>query len=313
MFQSLWAKWDLFWFKPRSTTAISLYRIVFGVLLLIYAIVYLPSELPVFWGESRAISRNTVSTWWQYPLLDLLLFWPKGEGGMNAWYAVFIVASLSLAVGFLTRASAFVVWIWLLSMHHDTFIYANGSDVLMRLSAFYLIFSYAGSKYSIDARLFAQSNSGLQTASTVAKPPWAQRLFQLQLSAIYFQCFWTKLFGTVWLDGSAVYYILKMDHYKHVDLSIISSQMWLCQMLSWFTLATELSLFTLIWFKRTRKFALLLGVAFHIGIDIAMNLPMFEYFFVAIYLLFLDDDDWNRITNFFARISKRKLIEPKAA
>lgn len=313
MLPTLWKKWDRFWFRPQSTAAISLYRIAFGILLLIYALAYLPVELPIFWGPRRAISQNTVSLWWHYPMVDLLLFWPRTEAWMTVWHAVFIAASVALTVGFLTRASAFFVWLWLLSMHHDTFMYANGGDVLMRLSAFYLIFSYAGAKYSVDARLFAKTQRDLQTGSADEKPPWAQRLLQLQLSAIYFQCFWTKLFGKVWLDGSAVYYILKMDHYKHAELGFISSNFWICQMLSYFTLATEFSLFTFIWFKKTRKFALLLGLIFHLGIDISMNLPMFEYFFVAIYLLFLDDEDFQQIAGFFSGFRKRSPIESKAA
>lgn len=303
MLRSIWMKWDQFWFKPESTVPISCYRIVFGLLLLTYGFAYLYPELFTFYGENRAITQQLASLWWKNPGIDLLLFWPKEDTWLTVWYALFMIASFSLAVGFCTRACAFLVWLMLVSMHHDTFVYTNGGDVLMRLSAFYLIFSYAGSLYSIDSILFKTRND---LELLLCKPPWAQRLLQLQLTAIYFQCFWTKLSGKVWLDGSAVYYILKTDHYSHLGLAQLSSNFLLCQLLCWFTLATEFSLFTLIWFKRTRYFALALGVLFHFGIDLCMNLPMFEYYFIALFLLFLDDAEVRRIFAFTATLLKRK-------
>lgn len=296
MLKTMWNLWDQFWFRPQSVTAICLYRICFGLLLIAYSIIYLPSEIPIFWGAHRAISLSTVACWWTHPLADVLLFWPREDGWMIIWYMIFLVFCVTLTVGFMTRLSAFIVWLWLLSIHHDTFIYANGSDVLMRLSAFYLIFSFAGDKYSVDEKL---SKTEKNVASSL-KPPWAQRLLQLQLSAIYFQCFWSKLQGKVWLDGSAVYYILNMDHYKHFEVAFISSQFWICQILSWSTLVIEFSLFSLIWFRKTRKVVLIAGVIFHVSIDITMNLPMFEYLFLAMYILFLDEDDFRRLFHFLS-------------
>ncbi len=301
--QKIWMHWDEFWFKPQSTLPISCYRIVFGLLLLAYGAAYLYPELFTFFGDYRAVTQPSAALWWRNPGIDLLLFWPKGDFWLTSWCALFIIASFSLTLGFCTRASAFVVWIMLVSMHHDTFVYTNGGDVLMRLSAFYLIFSYAGSLYSIDSIVFKTMTDFEQV---LCRPPWAQRLLQLQLTAIYFQCFWTKLLGNVWLDGSAVYYILKTDHYSHLGLTQVSSNFLLCQLLSWFTLATEFSLFTLIWFERTRLLALALGVLFHFGIDLCMNLPMFEYYFIALFLLFLDDADIRRILASTASIFKRK-------
>ncbi len=57
------------------------------------------------------------------------------------------------------------------------------------------------------------------------------------------------------------------------------------------TLAIELSLFTLIWWKKTRYPVLLVGTIFHLCIDATMNIPVFEYIMIASYINFLKPVD----------------------
>jgi hypothetical protein len=59
----------------------------------------------------------------------------------------------------------------------------------------------------------------------------------------------------------------------------------------WFTLALEFSLGVLIWFRRFRYPLLLLGLLFHLGIEYALNLPMFSWDVITGYILFVDPRD----------------------
>ncbi len=68
------------------------------------------------------------------------------------------------------------------------------------------------------------------------------------------------------------------------------------------TLAIELALFTLIWWKKTRYPVLLLGTIFHMCIDITMNIPVFEYIMIASYINFLKPVD------VFTCVSKLKFV-----
>jgi hypothetical protein len=73
----------------------------------------------------------------------------------------------------------------------------------------------------------------------------------------------------------------------------------------WFTLALEFSLGVLIWFRRFRYPLLLLGLMFHLGIEYALNLPMFSWDVITGYILFVDPadlDSWWR--------SVRRQLEP---
>jgi hypothetical protein len=64
---------------------------------------------------------------------------------------------------------------------------------------------------------------------------------------------------------------------------------------SWFTLLLEFSLGVLIWFRRLRYPLLLIGVLFHLCLEYALNLPMFEWDVLSAYVLFVDPADMERV------------------
>src|SRR5438046_2641503 len=54
-------------------------------------------------------------------------------------FNILIVASLTLTLGFFSRLSALVVFVLLCSFDHRNLFVLNGGDVLMRITAFYLM------------------------------------------------------------------------------------------------------------------------------------------------------------------------------
>ena len=52
----------------------------------------------------------------------------------------------------------------------------------------------------------------------------------------------------------------------------------------------EVALPVLLWPRRTRRLAIAVGVAFHLGIAFVMDIRVFSYAMIATYLLFLDPD-----------------------
>ncbi|HEY9788041.1 MAG TPA: HTTM domain-containing protein, partial [Candidatus Obscuribacterales bacterium] len=84
------------------------------------------------------------------------------------------------------------------------------------------------------------------------------------------------------------YYTARLEEYAHFPVPILFDHLSTCQLLTWGTLLIEFSLCTLIWSRRFRKYVLLIGVIFHLGIDWSMNIPLFEYIMIAYYLNFLE-------------------------
>jgi hypothetical protein len=243
------------------------------------------------------ISDLAVTSWRSYPIVDLFVLVPQSDQWVLCLFVLLVVSTVCLCAGFRTRLSAFVCFVLLLSLQRHFPANLNSSDTLERLMLFLLCFSPAGNTLSLD--VWMRSNSGRER---VLHAPFAQRLMQVQLSLAYYSAFCAKIASPFWRDGTALYYALRYREYVHFPVGgFISDNLPVLKLLDWSTLVIELSLWTLIWIKPLRYWVILAGVVFHISIDYAFNLPVFEWLFIASYLLFVEEKDMRAI---IARITK---------
>src|SRR5262249_21876982 len=126
------------------------------------------------------------------------------------------------------------------------------------------------------------------------RAPWAQRMIQFELALMYFTSFWWKLKGHAWLDGTALYYVLHIHDIGRFPLPSSLQNAGILKLGAWFTLALEFSLGVLIWFRPFRYYLLLLGLLFHLTLEYAINMPMFQWDVLTAYVLFIDSEDLQR-------------------
>ncbi|MGZ3724120.1 MAG: hypothetical protein ACXVA9_14350 [Bdellovibrionales bacterium] len=67
--------------------------------------------------------------------------------------------------------------------------------------------------------------------------------------------------------------------------------MWQIKIATWAVLATEASMCTLVWFRRFRYPCLLAALILHLGINLVMQFPIFEYAMIAGLVLFIYPED----------------------
>jgi hypothetical protein len=85
--------------------------------------------------------------------------------------------------------------------------------------------------------------------------------------------------------------------------------MWTSKALTWFSLSFELLFPYLIWIKECRYFMILWGTLFHIGIDLTVNIPLFEWIFIGSYVCYIAPQDLSRVMDWI-KICIRKLFGP---
>ncbi len=116
-------------------------------------------------------------------------------------------------------------------------------------------------------------------------------LCQLQIVFIYLTSGWDKLMSEIWRSGDAIDYIAHLDFFFNKQLGLANHH-FLNLTLSWITIVFELAFVVLVWFNRTRKVVLVMGVLFHLIIWFMLSLPDFALIMMISYLIFLKDEDY---------------------
>jgi hypothetical protein len=273
--------WMRFWFGPLPTSTLALVRICFGLLVFAWTITLTP-DLGAFFTRGGLFPAQITG-----PGVWGVLGPLTGGWAVVGVYAALLVGSLALAAGYRTRLASAVVFVGLLSLERRNPWVFNGGDALLRVIAFYLMLSPAGEALSVD-RLRRHPDAFWEFP---ARAPWGLRLIQLQLSIVYIAGVWDKVQGMTWNNGTAVSYALRVSDIAGLPVPAFLSQTpVLVNILTFGTLATELSLGILVWSRRLRPRVLLVGVLFHLSIGWAIRVGFFGLGMFVLYTSFIDPD-----------------------
>jgi hypothetical protein len=282
------AAWNEFFHAPQPVEGIALFRILSGTLLLLNWAFLAPDALDWF-GERGVLSSATALILTGPGRLDVLRALPGGDGWMLIVFGAVGLASATLAVGFMTRTSAAVVFVGLVSLHHRNTVVLSSGDTILRVLTFLLMFAPAGDAWSVDR--WRARRRGVAPPEPLPKAPWAQRLIQIQVAVLYLSTAWWKLLGPAWRDGTAVYYMSRLVEFERFPVPVLFDDLRLIRLVTWTSLATELALGTLVWVPGLRYPVLLAGACLHLSIEFSMNIPVFQWLMLAALTTFIPPAD----------------------
>jgi Vitamin K-dependent gamma-carboxylase len=286
--QTVRKAWGYFFFAPQPPTPIALFRILYGVCVSV-TLILLHSDWLDWYGVHAWVSRAAMKTVEPGIRLDLFALLPQDDRWIGALFYIFLGFAVLLTIGLWTRIATVVVFLGLASTHQRNPFINHGGDTFLRVAGFFLMFAPAGAALSLD-RLISAYKKG-ERLEVVPRAPWAQRMIQLELALVYVMSFWWKMKGHAWLDGSALYYATHLTEIQRFPLPLWTQNSFVLKLGSWSTLVLEFSLGVLIWFRRLRYPLLLLGLLFHLTLEYAFNLPMFQWDVLSAYVLFIDPAD----------------------
>lgn len=136
-------------------------------------------------------------------------------------YAVMLAANVCLILGFRTRIATFVTWLLMHWFYGYSPVYYTGGDTVIRILMFLALFADWGQAYSIDAWRWRRRAilAGSETVPALKRiAPWPMRLMMLQIAIVYCATGVLKS-GRTWMDGTALYYALNLDHFYRVPAS----------------------------------------------------------------------------------------------
>jgi hypothetical protein len=272
--------WNRFWFAPEPTSTLAIFRIGFGVVTLGWAIALMP-DLDAFYSshgiEPIHPTHQGLGLW---SLLSVF----HGYTAAVALCIALAVASLCVIAGYRTRLATLVVFCGLLSLERRAPSVFNSGDGLLRIYALFLMLAPAGASLSVDRWRTARDRFW----EFPARAPWALRLMQIQLSAVYAGSVWEKLHGAPWTDGTAVSYSMQIADFQRFAVpDLLTHSMLFSSVMSYWTLAVELMIAILVWNRAARPVVLALGVGLHLGIDLTLRIGFFSAAILTAYLVFV--------------------------
>ena len=273
-------RWQHYWFEPVPTHIYALLRIAFALV-----------------GGMTLVGVRDVSAFW-----DLNGMVPIGSNGLgikvflmqHGWgavagttlYVCTVASFVSMAIGF--RAQLSVVLALLLSLVQVAWNYLplSGADAALRAFLFCLMWADCGSVWSVDAWLARKRRGSQESPSTYPIAPL--RLLRFQVALIYLNAGLWKFLNPYWRDGSAVHYVLETNLYHRFPGLLPVTLDWLIPFVTYGTLFWELGFAFFVLFRPTRRIAIALGIALHVGMLLTIEIGPFHWMMLASYLAFLD-------------------------
>jgi predicted DCC family thiol-disulfide oxidoreductase YuxK len=268
-----------FWLGQLDLAPVGLFRVAFGVLLSVW-ICQLGPNLRHFFTDEGFLPRRSYFTTFQDRFSLLYLFGEWWQ--VVVFWAASLVVAVLLTIGYRTRRACGLAFLAIISFQQRNPLTWDGSDFVFRVIPFWLMFTAAGDRFSVDAALRRARGERV----TGFGPALPIRILQLQLAWVYLASGLEKLGGRLWLDGTALYYALQLKHtWARAYAEPLAHVEPFVRAVSWGTLTLELGFLPAVFFPFLQPYLRTLAVAaaamLHTGILVMMNVGNFPLIMLA--------------------------------
>jgi hypothetical protein len=259
------------------------------------------------------------------------------------WIAVvhagILVCMLLFALGLWTPVTGVVTWLGTMSYVNRATTTFFGMDTIMIVLVTYLMLAHLFARpstlaFSLDRLLWRRrmakrgargAELGAPTTSSMAT--FAIRLMQIHFCVIYMGSGWSKLMGSAWWNGTAIWYTMAnpefapmhMKYYRDALTWLAAHRaLWEVSMTggSVFTLLLEVGFPFLVWVKRLRWVMVIGSVMLHTGIALFMGLTGFSLMMLALLVAFIPPETVRRLLGLAERapgLVRSPVAAPTAA
>ncbi|MGH2404494.1 MAG: DCC1-like thiol-disulfide oxidoreductase family protein [bacterium] len=222
-------------------------------------------------------------------------------------YHFALAVAVTYAFGFWTRITGALQWIMIWSIQDRNPFLGDGGDNIMRIILLFLVLVNTGAYFSVDAARRARS-SHMRFQRTRVK---VREFFQpslavvhnfaivtavAQLCLLYSSTGLYKVMGELWQNGTALYYILRVDEYSWPGVAeLLYRNPYLVVGGTYGTVFFELLFTPALLHPWSRYIAMITGFLFHLGIALLMGLITFGWSMVSYYPLLVTDSEYRSL------------------
>jgi hypothetical protein len=321
--------WDRFWFKPSDPVVLGLIRLCTGIAVVYVHLMYTPDLLSYVgkdaWldhggpGSAMYFLRYEVAFYaqpwgWEAPqrmdslavgrghYLWSVYFHLKDPASVYAAHFAIVGVMALFAAGLWTRVTSVLTWAGAMCYLQRAPTLLFGMDTMMNLLLIYLMVGPSGAALSVDSWLRRRreraAGLGDRPSPPLATATLATRLIQINFCMIYLASGTSKLLGSAWWNGTAVWGTMANSYFAPLNqgwylwaMEFISRHrvLWELTMTAGcvFTLFVEIGLPFLIWNRRWRWWMVCGSVLLHIGIGVCMGLVTFSLCMLCMVMAFI--------------------------
>ncbi|WP_438710003.1 HTTM domain-containing protein [Aquimarina muelleri] len=274
------------YFKKHTEAApLAVFRVFFGLMML-----------------------TSIIRFWSYGWIDKLYIQPKFFFSFYGFewvkpigaytYAVFFICGIStilITLGFkykIAIVTFFLSFTYIELMDKTTYL---NHYYFISLLSFIMIFLPANAYYSLDAKIKGTSFQYI--------PSWTIDVIKLLLGIVYFYAGLAKL-NSDWLLDAMPLKIWLPSKYDIPFLGDILQKEWAHYLFSYSGAIYDLTIPFLLLYRKTRPFAFVMVVVFHVLTRVLFPIGMFPYIMIISTLVFFNSVFHHKILDFISKICK---------
>ena len=297
-----------FLFKKSDTQALGIFRILFGIYLLITTVSGYPNWEQLYGIDgilsSSFIENNpSVIQLTNYPLSIFFFF--QNQTSLLIIFSLSILANIMYLIGFRTKLASILLLLIFASRSNYYFATTNSYSAIVNLYLFCSCFAHLGGSFSIDSLLNKNRKDQIHSI-------FGLRMFQVSIIIMYFFIGLTKLLCPYWRSGLAIYYIsLWEGTFRLHNIEIIHNLIF-SKIATYTALTVELSTPFLLCIKATRLPVIIILIFFHsmIGFAFYSEAIMFDLAVLLSLALFIHRKEYKVLYIHLNKILTRILFKP---
>lgn len=307
------------WFTSsrHASYGFAVMRIASGTFILGWLVLNLPIATKI-WGPGAAYLepyRSVLGYKWPLNILDGI-----STPFFVGWYLFAILLAAAFVLGWRTRIVTPLLFIFYTAINAQNTPISDGGNYFIRIMLIYLIFADISKRWSLDSlrhKRKRRARGKQETEPATVLHNVALCLVVAQLCIVYFEAGIYKVSGSLWEDGTAVYYPLQSEAYGVFPWlsDLLTHNSWVVTLATYGTVVIQLAFPFLLFHTITRRIALVSILGMHLGIAIIMGLPFFSGIMASADAVLVSSGTWLTIQAWLSGLwrSIRKRVRPRAA
>ncbi len=275
--------------KEKHIAPLAVLRMAFGLIMLISTIRFIAKG----W-----INEFYVAPKFYFPFYGFEWIRPLPKTGMYIVFAVMVVASFFILIGFLYRLS--------ISSFFICFVYVELIDKAYYLNHYYFVSIISFLMLLVPAhRYFSVDVIRKPSLKVTRVPGWMINIFKWQLCLVYLFAGISKL-NYDWMIAAMP---LKLWLPANAGLPIIGvllKQSWVAYIFSWIAAFFDLTISFFLLYAPTRKIAYVFVLVFHVFTGWLFKIGMFPYIMIFVTVIFFSESFHLRLIKFLRNLFNKR-------